>query len=105
MRKCLHAVLWRAKHGGLWELLQHIDLSFKLCQHIRLHSFLSREFSVCVQAYGNQKVCYALLAQRILAALPQTDDGVWLMKSTEYGTDTFAQVWMIYSNLFMHDFL
>ena len=52
-------------------------------------------FFVCVQAYDDQKVCYALLAQRILAALPQTDDGVWLMKSTEYGSDTFAQVWML----------
>lgn len=44
------------------------------------------------QAYDERKVCYALLAQRILAALPQTDDGVWLLKSTEYGSDTFAQV-------------
>ncbi len=43
------------------------------------------------QAYDDLKVCYALLAHRILAALPQTDDGVWLMRSTQYGSDAFAQ--------------
>lgn len=55
---------------------------------------------MCVQAYDDQKVCYALLAQRILATLPQTDDGVWLMKSTEYGSDAFAQVWTSHSTSF-----
>ncbi|KAK9826876.1 hypothetical protein WJX81_002612 [Elliptochloris bilobata] len=53
-----------------------------------------------LQVYDEQKVCYALLAQRILAALPQTDDGVWLMKSSEYGADAFAQSVGVFETLF-----
>ena len=55
--------------------------------------------AVQVLAYDRMQVCYALLTERILAALPLSSDGVWLQSNPSYGRDVFRQTIELFKGL------